>query len=313
MLPGPSLFSTALLDTAWVRACAQEMGFELCGFAAAEPLEGGFLWRWLDEGLGEGMPWMRQTAHLRLDVRQLLPGAQTVVVLGCNYFHPHPPSVIARFARSRDYHKTFKGWLRRLMARLQEAYPGMDMRAFVDSGPVLEKVWAVKAGLGFIGKNGCLIHPRKGSWLLLATLLLTLPADSLGLAMKEACGSCRACIDACPTGAILKGRRVDARRCLSFHTIENRGAWPEAMRSQGGKWLFGCDSCQEACPHNRGAKAGHEVFLPRPFALWPMERFLALEEADYSEVLGTPLVRAKREGLQRNAAYALGAKKTGPV
>jgi len=258
--------------------------------------------------LGEGMPWMEETAQLRLDVQRLLPGAQTVVVLGCSYFHPHPPSVVARFARSRDYHKTFKAWLKRLMQRLKEAYPDMAMRAFVDSGPVLEKVWAVKAGLGFVGKNGCLIHPRKGSWLLLATLLLSLPADSLGEAVKEACGSCRACIEACPTGAILEGRRVDARRCLSFHTIENRGAWPEVM--QRGGWVFGCDSCQEVCPHNRRVEAGHEVFVPRPFALWPMQRFLRLDEADYAQLLGTPLVRAKREGLQRNAAYVLGVGAT---
>jgi len=305
---------TEFLDTAWVRTCAQEAGFELCGFAAAEPLEGGFLQSWLEEGLGEGMPWMEKTAHLRLDVRKVLPGAQTVLMLGCGYFHPHPPSPVARFARSYDYHTTFRGWLGRLMARLQEAYPGMAMRAFVDSGPLPEKVWAAKAGLGFIGKNSCLIHPRQGSWLLLASLLLTLPADSLGEAVEEACGSCRACIEACPTGALLEGKRVDARRCLSFHTIENKGEWPEAVRTQAGG-VFGCDICQEACPHNRKAKAGHEVFMPRAFALWPLERFRELNEEDYAQLQGTPLVRAKRWGLCRNASYALEAapKKAGPA
>ena len=294
-----------MLNTAWVRARAQEIGFELCGFAKAEPLEGHFLQQWLDEGLGEGMPWLKETTPQRLDVSKVLPGAKTVVVLGCNYFHPHPPSVVARFARSRDYHKTFKKWLWRLMAHLKEAYPGMDMRAFVDSGPVLEKVWAVKAGLGFIGKNACLIHPRKGSWFLLANLLLTLPADSVGHAVEEACGSCRACIEACPTGAILEGKRIDARRCLSFRSIEGKGVWPEAVRAQAGSWVFGCDSCQEACPHNQRAPVGHKAFLPWPFAQWPMRQFLELNEAGYAELLGTPLVRAKLQGLRRNAAYAL--------
>jgi len=294
-----------LVNTAYIAACAQKIGFELCGFAAAEPLEGGFLRQWLEEGLGEGMPWLKETADVRLNVQSLLPRAQTVVVLACPYFHPHPPSVVARFARSRDYHKTFKGWLKQLMACLREAYPGMGMRAFVDSGPVLEKVWAAKAGLGFVGKNGCLIHPGKGSWLLLASLLLDEPADSVGQPLKEACGNCRACIEACPTGAILEGRRVDARLCLSFHTIENRGAWPEALRGRSGKWVFGCDSCQEVCPHNRKAKPGHAAFAPRPFALWPLQRFLELGEAEHAQLLGTSLMRAKAEGLRRNAAYAL--------
>jgi len=306
----------ALLDTAWVRACAQEAGFELCGFAKAGPLDGHFLQAWLEAGWGEGMPWMSETVQLRLDVRKLLPGVQTVVVLGANYFHPHPPSPVARFARSRDYHKTFHGWLKRLMARLKEAYPDMAMRAFVDSGPVAEKVWAVQAGLGFVGNNGCFIHPRKGSWFLLATLLLTLPADSLGEVVQEACGNCRACIEACPTGALLGGGRVDARRCLSFHTLENKGDWPRPVRAQA-RWVFGCDSCQEACPHNRKAPAGHEAFLPRPFALWPLQRFLEIDEADYATLLGTPLVRAKLWGLRRNAAHALGVevaeKKAGPA
>jgi len=298
-----------MLDTAWIRACAQGIGFELCGFAKAQRLEGGFLWRWLGEGLGEGMPWLKETAHLRLDIGQLLPGVETIAVLGCSYYHPSPPSKIARYARSRDYHKTFRGWLKALMVRLKEAYPGMAMRAFVDSGPVLEKVWAVQAGLGFVGKNGCFISRGKGSWLLLGVLLLGGVADIYGEGAREGCGACRACIEACPTGAILEGKRVDARRCLSFHSIENRGPWPEAVRAKAGAWLFGCDACQEVCPYNRSPPLGHKAFEPRPFAFWPVERFLELDEASHGALLGTPLLRAKPWGLRRNAAYVLGAAK----
>jgi len=266
----------------------------------------------LGEGLGEGMPWLEETAALRLDIGRLLPGLRTVVVLGCGYYHPTPSSPtckVARYARSRDYHKTFRGWLKRLMGRLREAHPGMAMRAFVDSGPVMEKVWAAKAGLGFVGKNGCLICRGQGSWLLLATLLLSEEADAYGEEEKAGCGACRACIEACPTGAILEGKRVDARRCLSFHSIESRGPWPEVLRRQAGGWLFGCDVCQEVCPYNRKAPVGHEAFAPRAFAFWPVERFLRLGGEEKAALLGSPLMRSKFWGLRRNAAYILGASK----
>lgn len=215
---------------------------------------------------------------------------------------------VARYARGQDYHEVMGERLRVLEARVREAFPACETRCYVDTGPVLERELAARAGLGAVGKNTMLLHPEGGSWFLLGELFLSLDlAPDQPLA--DLCGSCTLCLDACPTGALPEPYRLDSNRCISYWTIEHRGPLPPAARRMVGGWVFGCDVCQEVCPWNAApAGAVHpEMELPQERGELTLERLLRLPREEYVERFrGSPMKRAKLAGLQRNAAVAMG-------
>lgn len=301
----------AKLPAALLREWAHEANFELCGFARAEPIDPRVLRDWLEAGMAADMDWMGARAAERLDVSTLLPGAKSVVALACNYYVSDEPSPIARFARGRDYHATLKDRLRVFRRKLSEAFPSLGTYGSVDSGPLMEKIWAVRAGLGYVGKNGCLITERYGSYVVLAALILDQEMDEYSQEpAADRCGSCSACVSACPTVAIHEGGVVDARRCLSYQTIENRGPVPLEHRAAFAELAFGCDICQEVCPLNGAPLAAGERFFPRPLASLTVLELAAMTPEQYQALIpGSALARAKYDGLRRNAAYALGAAK----
>jgi epoxyqueuosine reductase len=298
-----------------VRSLALEAGFDLVGFARAEPLPPRTLLDWLEAGMAADMDWMAERAADRLDPRRLLPGAETVVALACNYFHDAPwaqASPLAAYARGRDYHATMQDRLRALRRLLRAEFPGLLDFGSVDHSPLMEKVWAARAGLGYVARNGCLVTPEFGSFVVLAGMVLdrAVEAEAYGEGPAEdRCGRCRLCVDACPTAALDGEGRVDARLCLSYQTIENSGDVPLGLRSAFEGTVFGCDVCQSVCPLNQApVQVTNARFLPRPVAALDVRALAALSRAQYEVLVpGTALARAGFDGLRRNAAYALGA------
>ncbi|MEW6433430.1 MAG: tRNA epoxyqueuosine(34) reductase QueG [Myxococcota bacterium] len=292
---------------------ARAAGFDLAGFARAEPIPREVLVDWLAAGYHADLDWMGERLEERLDVSRLLPGARTVIALACNYWHGDEPSPIARYARGRDYHATMRDRLRGLRRGLRERFPGVRDYAEVDAGAVMEKVWGARAGLGTVGKNGCFITPSFGSWVVLAVMVLDAEVDAYATpAPDDVCGACRLCLDACPTNAFPKEGVVDARACLSYQTIENEGPVPPALREAMGHLVFGCDLCQDVCPHNATPVRGQARFEPRAVSTVPVRRLAAMTREEYQQwVPGTALARAGYDGLRRNAAYALGAVRDG--
>ena len=245
-----------------VKACAAAAGFDLCGIAVpgAYP-ELGFLQEWLARGHHADMAYMARTAERRADVRAVMPSATAVIMLGTIYNTERPYSTehadprtarIARYAWGDDYHDVIDARMRDLILRVEALSGPFEHRAYVDTGPVQERVYAKYAGLGWIGKNTCLINTRLGSWLFLSAIICDLPLAP-DTPATDHCGRCTLCIDACPTGAITAPYELDARRCLSYLTIENKGAIPEEYRSAVGNQAYGCDICQDVCPWNRRA------------------------------------------------------------
>lgn len=295
---------------------AAALGFARLGVAAVEPLgrEGDLLRRWIAEGFHGSMGWMEDTLEVRLDPGdpRMLEGAARVVVLATPYARDGdvtgpPPGVIARYARGRDYHNVVGKRMRKLAALVKDA--GHRARAGVDLLPVLERAWAQRAGIGFIGKNCCLIVPGLGSHVFLSVLVTDAPL-SVDEPMAERCGACRACLDACPTDAFVQPRLLDGRRCISYLTIEHDGPIDEALRPSIGAHLFGCDVCQDVCPFNRTAPPADEVTAPYAtdarFDV-PIAALLTRTEAEHAEWgRGSPVKRAGRAGLARNAAIVLG-------
>jgi epoxyqueuosine reductase len=301
-----------LIPSAEVAALAREAGFDLCGFARPEPIPAEVLGEWLGSGMAADMDWMSARVAERLDVRRLVPDARTVISLACNYYvwdAELERSPVSRYAWGRDYHATLKDRLRALRRLFDARWPGVRMYATVDTGPVMEKVWAVRAGIGYVGRNGCLITPRFGSWVFLATAILDAEVDRYAEStVPDACGACTLCVSACPTEAIQPNRAVDARRCLSYQTIENVGRVPEELRTSFENLVFGCDICQQVCPLNAGPVPTGGRFAPRPVAALGVRELAALTPEQYGALVpGTPLARAGYDGLRRNAAYALGA------
>ncbi len=302
-----------------IRELAVEAGFDEAAVAAVEPLretEEGRRYRdWIAEGRQGSMAYLGRRVERRLDPRDILPGARSVLCVALNYWYPEGEAEpragrgrVARYARGRDYHKVFDGRLRRLERRIAGEFPGAATRRYVDTGPVLEKLWAERAGLGWRGKHTNLVSRTRGSWLLLGELLLDLELEP-GAPETDHCGTCTRCLDACPTGAITGPYRLDARLCISYLTIEHRGPIPEDLRPLVGDRIFGCDDCLEVCPWNRFAGAAREAdFRPRPESTAPLlAELVELDEAGFlARFAGTPLMRAKREGLARNACVALG-------
>jgi len=302
-----------VLPKSELAALAKDAGFDLVGFARAESIPPEVLLDWLDAGYHADLDWMRERLEERLDVTRLLPRARTVIALACNYWHGDEKGPIARYARGRDYHATMRDRLRGLRRGVRARFPTVKDYAEVDAGAVMEKVWATRAGLGVVGKNSCFITPRYGSWVVLAVMVLDAEVDAYDApATDDVCGECRLCLDACPTDAFPAPRTVDARACLSYQTIENEGAMPPALREAMGHLVFGCDLCQDVCPHNATPVKAQARFVPREVATVPVRRLAAMTRDEYQQwVPGTALARAGYDGLRRNAAYALGAVRDG--
>jgi epoxyqueuosine reductase len=297
------------LPAAELSALAKRAGFELVGFAKAEPIPKEVLLTWLADGHHADLDWMAQRVDERLDVTRLLPGAQTVIALVCNYWHSDEPSPVARYARGRDYHATMRDRMRALRRSIREKFPGVNDYGSVDASPVMEKVWAVRAGLGTVTKNGCFTTHEFGSWVVLSAMILDAPVDSYAQPLDEdPCGRCRICIDACPTSAIVADRVIDAGACLSYQTIENAESVPSALRPALETTVFGCDICQDVCPLNMTPVKAGARFEPRSLSTQPVRALAAMTRAEFDAwVPGSPLARAGYDGLRRNAAYSLGA------
>jgi epoxyqueuosine reductase len=295
-----------------VKQAALAAGFHLAGVARAGPLDPGPLDRVLSLGAEADMAWLRTQRDVRLDPRLLLPGCRSVVALAVAHDGGAPAAApggaaVARYARGRDYHTVLKKKLKVLVAAIHGRDPEARALPSVDVGPVMEKVWAQRAGLGWIGKNGCLITTGLGSWVLLAVVLLDrdLEPDE---PHPERCGDCEACIPACPTGAIPEPGLVDARLCISFQTIERRGAVPETVAGRMGRWGFGCDDCQTACPWNRGkgSESDPELRPVRHPSLDLAELVRLTPDEFRARFHGTALARAGHAGLVRNGALVAG-------
>jgi epoxyqueuosine reductase len=307
-----------MVTAAAIKATAVSMGFDLCGIAPVERFpELSFLDEWLAKGYAGQMAWMARTAERRADVRNVVPGARSVIVTGTLYNTDRPYSDevsgdvagISRYAWGDDYHDVLTRRLDDLVAWMREhAHEPFEARAYVDTGPVQERVYAQYAGLGWIGKNTCLINPELGSWLFLGEIICTLALepDTQGL---EQCGSCTRCLEACPTGALVEPGVLDSNRCLSYLTIELRSDIPDEHRHALGSHIYGCDICQEVCPYNRPAPRSdaHEwqpragLDLPRLVELWRRP------DAELRQLTkGGPMTRAKVAGLRRNLAVAIG-------
>jgi epoxyqueuosine reductase len=301
------------LDALFVKSAARAAGFHHVGIARAGPLDPGGLDRMLSRGADADMAWLRARRDARLDPARLLPGARSVVAValahGPNGSAEPPPAgrgEVARYARGRDYHAVMKRHLRALCDALLERDPGVGTFPSSDIAPVMEKVWAERAGIGWIGKNGCLITVQHGSWVVLGTVLVDRDLEP-DPPHPERCGSCEACLPACPTGAIPEPGFVDARRCISYWTIERRGEIPAAMAGRLGPRVFGCDECQLACPWNRSPDpAGDPDLAARPGqSALDLDALLALDEAGYrARFDGTAIARARPDGLLRNAILA---------
>ncbi|NBT13795.1 MAG: tRNA epoxyqueuosine(34) reductase QueG [Planctomycetia bacterium] len=317
--PPPDVDDSATV-LAELRREARRLGFGRLGVASADParrppfIHEGFR-RWLDAGLaGATEPWLREHEPLRRDVRPLLEGTRSVIMLATDHATTTDSTEtagrgrVARYAWGDDYHDVLRSRINDLGAWLEARLPGCRTRGFVDSVPFPEREYGWLAGLGWIGKNTLLIDPEAGSFFLLTVLLATadLPPD-VPLAVDH-CGSCTACLDACPTQALIAPRVLDAARCVSALTIEDHGPVSADLRAGLGDWLFGCDVCQQVCPWNRHAPGSDEPeFQPRESAALDLADLLALDESRFRERFrGTPPWRAKRRGLLRSAAIVLG-------
>jgi len=303
-----------------LKAQAQSLGFDLVGVCPIDaPTHLAAYRNWIAKGHQSSMGYLTEQLPLKADPRQLLPSARSIVAVGLNYNQPNPPTPgqprIARYALGRDYHKVIRAKLRHLAAWVQAQHPEAETRPCVDSAPILERDYAHQAGLGWFGKNTMLIDSQRGSWFFLGLLLTSVEYQPDKPALGG-CGTCQACIEACPTGAIVfedNHWQVDARRCISYLTIEHKGEIDPALESQIGDWTFGCDICQEVCPFNteresqpqRATQTREPDFKNR--RPWPTLIELAqIEEERWDELTrGSPIRRTGLQGLRRNAQINL--------
>jgi epoxyqueuosine reductase len=302
-----------------VKAYARTLGFDVVGITHLEPVpHGDALTRWLEHGMAATMTYMHRQAGRRRNPATIIPGATRAVMLARNYFHPDSPPEpgsghVAKYARGRDYHHALHTPLTQLASYIQTLGDEQTIaQAFVDAGPVPERELAQRAGIGWIGKNTMLIHPRRGSFFFLAAILTNLKLTVDSAFDTDHCGTCRRCLDACPTNAFVDEYVLDSARCISYLTIEHRDAIDASLHSGMGTWIFGCDVCQDVCPWNvKFALEDGETMLGYTASLeWlAIDALLTLSEDDFRRRFGwTALERTGVRGLRRNARIASQAR-----
>ena len=302
------------MDSQWIVVEAEQMGFDACGIARATALEteSAHVEQWL-EGEREGeMGYLTRNKEKRYDPRLLVEGTKSIVTVLYNYFPKQTLGdgehfKIAKYAYGVDYHDVLKRKMRQLLERIETQTGKLEnTRVFVDSAPVLDRAWAVRCGLGFIGKNTTLIHPKKGSFFFIGHLFLPLELTETGQVLTNRCGRCTKCLDACPTGALEDPFRIDARKCISYLTIEYKGKLDHIDPNSFHSWMYGCDICQDVCPYNRFALPNLEPDFQ------PSEQLLAMKENDWKTLtkadfdaifMHSAVKRARFEGLKRNIEF----------
>ncbi len=292
---------------------AKEAGFDLVGFSPVETLEieSNRLERWLEDGKHAGMHYMERNIEKRRDVRELLPDAQSVISLGLNYYSDRQHESqngygkISRYAWGKDYHLIIWDKLTEIIERIKEIDPAFAAISYVDTGPVMDKVWAVKGGLGWMGKHTNVINPEIGSWFFIANIICNHSFDE-SFTITDHCGTCTACIDACPTNA-LTPYNLDARRCISYLTIENKGEISPEFSGRMEYWLFGCDICQDVCPWNKRFSSATNVvefISAKSTTSLNLDVVLDMSQEEFkSKFAESPILRTKLSGLQRNARF----------
>jgi len=305
--------STVEKNTKLIKSLAANYGFDYCGIAKARLLDDDArrLESWLGKGLHGSMQYMENHFDLRIDPSRLVPGAKSVITLLLNYFPEKIQSEdapkISKYAFGNDYHEVIRSKLKLFLGEITEKIGEVHGRGFVDSAPVLERAWAHKAGIGWIGKNGNLISKQSGSFFFIATLIVDLELEYDNAFVKDYCGTCTKCIDGCPTDAILPDKVIDGSKCISYFTIELKDALiPEAQKGKFENWMFGCDVCQDVCPWNRFSKPTGEIhFTPIPAILnLSTNDWEGLTEESFKRIFkNSPLKRAKFEGIKRNLNF----------
>ena len=299
--------------TQFIKSTAAQLGFHYCGIAKAVQLDDDArrLENWLQQGFHGSMHYMENYFDLRTDPRKLVPGAQSVITLLLNYFpaqqQQNAAPKISKYAYGKDYHDVIREKLNHLLNLIKENIGDVNGRGFVDSAPVLERSWATRSGAGWIGKNGNLITKQQGSYFFIATLITDLDLIVDDAFAKDYCGTCRKCIDSCPTNAIKNNKVIDGSRCISYFTIELKDAIiPDEMKNKFEHWMFGCDICQDVCPWNRFSKPTNEItFKPIPEILdLSTEEWEAMSEEAFKRIFkSSPLKRSKYKGIQRNLHF----------
>ena len=305
----------------WIIAEAEHLGFDVCGIAQATVLEeeSAHMEQWLEGGHEGDMSYLARNREKRYDPRLLVEGTRSVVTVLYNYFPKQTLGdgkhyKIAKYAYGADYHEVLKQKMRQLLQRIEtQTGPLEGVRVFVDSAPVLDRAWAVRCGLGFIGKNTTLIHPKRGSFFFIGHLFLPLALEATGRPLPNRCGRCTKCLDACPTGALSEPFHIDARKCLSYLTIEYKGSLEGQDPKRFKGWMYGCDICQDVCPYNRFSLPNSEP------AFQPSEQLAAMREEDWIELdkdtfdtlfKHTAMQRAGYEGLRRNIDFISGVNRS---
>lgn len=299
--------------TGIVKTIAAGLGFDYCGIAKAQLLndDARRLEKWLSKCMHGSMQYMENHFDLRIDPSKLVPGARSVITLLLNYFpsQQQPPQApkISKYAYGNDYHEVIRSKLKIFLKLIKEQVGEVNGRGFVDSAPVLERSWAQKAGIGWIGKNGNLINKKNGSFFFIATLITDMELDYDDEFVKDYCGICTRCIDSCPTEAILPDRVIDGSKCISYFTIELKDALiPGEMKGKFDNWMFGCDVCQDVCPWNRFSKSTAETsFNPYPEVLnFTKNDWEELTEESFKTIFkDSPIKRTKFDGIKRNLKF----------
>lgn len=299
--------------TGIVKTIAAGLGFDYCGIAKARLLDDDArrLENWLSKGMHGNMQYMENHFDLRIDPCKLVPGARSVITLLLNYFpsqqQPAQAPKISKYAYGNDYHEVIRSKLKLFLQQIKEQVGEVNGRGFVDSAPVLERTWAQKAGVGWIGKNGNLINKKSGSFFFIATLITDMELNYDDEFVKDYCGTCTKCIDSCPTEAILPDRVIDGSKCISYFTIELKEALiPGEMKGKFDNWIFGCDVCQDVCPWNRFSRSTAEISF-KPFyevLNFTKNDWEELTEESFKNIFkDSPLKRTRFEGIKRNVKF----------
>lgn len=296
--------------TQFVKSLAKKLGFDYCGIAKAVKLDEDArrLEKWLQQGMQGKMQYMENHFDLRVDPSKLVPGAKSVITVLKNYYpsekQEQDTPLIAKYAWGKDYHEVIRAQLKLFLSELRAEVGEINGRGFVDSAPVLERSWAVQSGLGWVGKNGNLIHKQSGSFFFIATLIVDLALETDDPYTKDFCGTCTKCIDACPTEAILPNKQINGSKCISYYTIELKDALlPSELKDPINNWMFGCDICQDICPWNRFSTPHQEPsFEPIPAILnLTTSQWEELSEESFKAIFKeSPLKRTKFSGIKRN-------------